>query len=170
MNRKEMILLRKKIDSKKEKSHEITLKVIQNAYFQKAKHIALYKSMIDEVSTDEIISYCFEMGKNVYLPKIVGDSLIFYEIKKDEVFVTNSFLIEEPIGEESKKMQCVDCMIIPGVIFDKMGNRIGYGKGYYDRYLKDIDVYKIGICFQEQLVDSIVPNEWDIRMDEIITD
>ena len=59
---------------------------------------------------------------------------------------------------------------MPGIAFDKFGNRIGFGKGYYDRYLMDLDAYKIGICFREQLDDYIPTGEFDIKMDEIIVD
>ena len=61
-------------------------------------------------------------------------------------------------------------MIIPGLAFDKDNNRLGYGMGYYDNYLKDKNVYKIGICYKEQIIDSIPVDNNDVKMDLVISD
>ena len=63
----------------------------------------------------------------------------------------------------------IDLIIVPGVGFDQNNNRLGYGKGFYDHFLKNKNIFKIGICFKEQLLDEIPVNEYDIKMDLIIT-
>ena len=62
----------------------------------------------------------------------------------------------------------IDLFLVPGVSFDVNGNRMGFGKGYYDRYLSNLDVYKIGICFEEQISESIPTDKYDVKMNEII--
>ena len=61
-------------------------------------------------------------------------------------------------------------VIVPGVIFDSNNNRMGFGKGYYDRFLKDKKCYKIGICFKEQITDNLPIDDYDIKMDEVVVD
>lgn len=65
---------------------------------------------------------------------------------------------------------CPEVVLVPGLGFDQLGQRLGRGKGYYDRYLADKNVIKIGLCFQEQLVDKIPTDSFDVKMDFIITD
>ena len=74
----------------------------------------------------------------------------------------------EPIGEEYTGN--IDLIIVPGVIFDREKNRLGYGKGYYDRYLSNKDIYKIGICFSDQVIDLLPSESHDIKMNIIITE
>ena len=62
------------------------------------------------------------------------------------------------------------CIIVPGLLFDKNNNRLGYGGGYYDRFLANNNIYKIGICFSNFLVDKIIIDKNDIKMDEVITE
>ena len=64
----------------------------------------------------------------------------------------------------------MDLILVPGVAFDKKLHRMGFGKGYYDRFLKDKKIYKIGVCFQEQIREEIPVSDMDISMDEIVTD
>ncbi len=168
--RKELIRMRKYIIHKDEKSHRIYQKIIEHERYQKAKNIGLYYSLKDEVSTLELIQHSLKVGKKVYLPKVVEDDLLFYEIGENESFVQSPFHVMEPVGEENKRMVDVDIMIVPGVAFDEEGHRMGFGKGYYDRFLEKQKVYKIGVCFREQMVKGIPYNSHDISMDEVITD
>lgn len=168
--RYEYLLKRKNILNKKEKSLDICQKIIKHEKYLCSMNIGLYKSLKDEVDTSFLISYSLELGKNVYLPKVVDDDLIFYKISKNEKYVLSPFHVEEPVGDSSKEISIddMDLIIVPGVVFDKEGHRMGYGKGYYDRYLND-SIYKIGICFQEQLSLGVPVNENDVSMNEVIT-
>lgn len=168
--RKEIINKRKNIPNKQIKSNIIFHKIIETDIYKKSKTIALYNSLENEVSTKELITYSLNNNKEVYLPKVVGEKLLFYKISSDEEFVLSSFNIKEPKGDNSKLMKEVDLVIVPGVAFDKECNRMGYGKGFYDRFLENRKTYKIGICFKEQIVEKIITFPHDIKMDEIITD
>jgi 5-formyltetrahydrofolate cyclo-ligase len=81
---------------------------------------------------------------------------------------TNHLGINEPKALEF--MPSIDLAIIPGLAFDKENNRLGRGKGYYDKFLKTTSAFKLGICFSEQLLDSIPHDELDVKMDKVITD
>ena len=74
--------------------------------------------------------------------------------------------IKEPVGDIHEEI--IDLAIIPGIAFDKNNNRLGRGKGYYDKLLNKLNVYKIGIGYKCQIVDDIQTDKWDIKMEEVI--
>ena len=164
--------IRNKIKNKEEKSSLITEKIINDYWYKDARVVAIYKSLQSEVDTTNLIKDCFEKGKVVLLPKIENDFMNFYKIDKDELLFKSGFGVEEPLGKSEKlyKPDEIDLMIVPGVGFDKENNRIGFGKGYYDKYLQNLNIKTIGICFKEQIVDKLPHDEFDIRMNKIICD
>lgn len=166
--RKEILYLRDNLEDRYNKSVIIKNKILSLDIYKNSNVVALYSSMKSEVDTKELISESLELGKRVLLPRIINkNKMIFIEINKDTNYEKNNFGMLEPIGIEEKN---IDLMIIPGIAFDKDNNRLGYGRGYYDKYLKDKNIYKIGICFKEQIVDNIDIEEHDIKMNLIITD
>ena len=165
---------RKELPNKKEKSKTIVTKIIETKEYQKAKVIALYKSLPSEVNLDDLISYSLKQNKKVVLPKVVDNDLFFYEISSNEKLIKSNFGILEPLSNQNKlvnKSQ-IDLIIVPGISFDKDKNRLGFGKGFYDRYLAHTSIYKIGVCFHNQvLTDNTLPvNQFDIKMDKVITE
>lgn len=159
--------VRKNISSKEEKSFAICDELLEmvNQY----DVIALYASMIDEVKTDSVINRLLNLGKVVCLPKIEGEGIRFYKISSLDELVTNRFGIREPKG--GTLIEKIDVVVVPGICFDLYKNRVGFGKAYYDRYLAiHSNVLKVGICFDEQIVDEIDTDEYDQKMDIIITD
>ena len=163
------------IKNKEQKTEEITKKFINTTQFKNAEIIAIYKSFSSEVSTEEIIKYALKSGKEITLPRVNKSKLDFYEIKSiDEKLIKSNFGIEEPI-ENSKTFvdkQKIDLVVVPGLAFDKEKNRLGYGGGFYDRFLAGINALKIGICFDEQLLknETLPVKETDVKLDIIITD
>ena len=170
--RKKYIELRKNVINKKEKSNQIFLNLIGLDIFKSSNIIGIYCSMIDEVDTFKIIEYCLLNNKEVLVPKLNNDSTMnFYKISGlNALSIKNKFGISEPISD--KKQDNMELMIVPGVCFDECLNRVGFGKGYYDKYLLNKNVYKIGICFDWQILDSdfININEYDVPMDIVLTD
>lgn len=172
--RKEYLIKRKNIKNKLEKSNIIYEKIINSEKYINSKVIALYKSLKDEVDTNRLINYSLSIGKIVLLPKTYENEMNFFKIEKNEQLIKSKFGVEE-LKEDFDKLcssEEIDLMILPGVCFDKNLNRIGFGKGYYDRYLENSNsIYKIGICFKEQITKDILPHDtYDIRLDEIICD
>ncbi len=173
--RQKYLEIRKNVKSPKQKSHLITEKIKNRKDYQQAKVIAFYKSFGTEVDTQELMESSFQSGKVVGLPKVVGNELKFYRISSlQEPFQKSSLGVEEPIGEEEKFLpkEMFDLIIVPGICFDKNGNRLGYGKGYYDRFLKGVSAKSIAVCFEEQILkDNFLPTSpTDVPINEIVTE
>lgn len=135
--------------------------------FIKAKTVMLYSSLPDEVNTHDFIDR-WRNEKKIILPTVVGDDIIPVELAQDTGFIIGDFNILEPQNEVYDGDY--DLIIVPGVAFDKDGNRIGRGKGYYDRFLsKHLDIKRIGICFDFQLIERVPTEDNDIKMHEIIS-
>ena len=171
--RNEYILLRKNIKDKKEKSSIIVRKILELEEFKESNIIALYKSIGSEVDTSELIEYSITLGKTIVLPKVEEDELKFYKINGiNERLVKSKFGIKEPLGEKEKYIDnsYIDLVIVPGISFDLNKNRLGFGKGFYDRFLSKKDFNSIGISFEEQVVDNIPTQSNDIKVKKVITD
>ena len=169
--RKKYLDIRKNILNKEAKSQIIIEKVIQSDEYQKAQVLLLYYSLPSEVKTIPLILDALKKKKKVYLPKVCHDELVFYRLfSLDDPLVKNSFGVYEPVSNEKLKDQ-VDLCILPGVCFDKDMHRLGFGKGYYDRFLKDNFCFKMALAFEETILDeAILASPWDILMDKIITE
>ena len=136
-------------------------------------NIFIYLSMPSEVDTSKIIDFLISKGKNIYVPKIVEkQEMIAVEYKKGDLMKKNKFGIEEPEKSCYIDPQCIDICIIPIVAFDRELNRLGFGKGFYDRFLCKVrnDCIKIGIAYQCQMVDMIKPEDHDVELDIIVTE
>lgn len=164
--RKLMLERRKNILNKKELSTIIVNKLLDLDIYKNSRVIALYYSLCDEVDTKDLIIK--SLDKTVLLPKVINDKMIFIKINKDTKYNKSNLGVLEPLGKEY--LGNIDLIIVPGVSFDRERNRLGFGKGYYDKYLKDKDIYKIGICFNKQLTDTLPIDDYDIKMDLIITE
>ena len=173
--RKRYLLIRNKIENKEEKSKMITEKIINTEEYKKAKVIALYKNLLSEVDTSELINYSINMNKIVALPRVKENKMFFYKISSlKDTLIKSEFGIEEPVEDKINLMDItnIDLVIVPGICFDREKNRLGFGKGYYDRVLSKINVKTIAICFSKQILEKkILPtNNNDIKMQQIITE
>lgn len=155
----------------------IMKKVISHEYFQKAENLLIYMNYGSEVSTTGMIDYAFAMGKRVFVPRVSGREMAFYEIHDPKECSPGYMGIPEPPDEAEtflpEKTMCREdtLMILPGLVFDQNGNRIGYGGGFYDRFLaKHPECTKMGIAYDFQCVDRIPPEENDIPADIIVTE
>lgn len=169
--------IRESIEAREIKSNEITKKIIQSEFYKEAKVVALYSSLPAEVDTASLIIKAVNDRKVVALPKVINKvDLEFYSISKVEKLEgKGAFGIKEPLAsvENFIARDKIDLIIVPGICFDKNKNRVGFGKGFYDRYLADKNnIIKVGICFEEQVLqnDFISTDEYDIKMDMVITD
>ena len=145
----------------------ILAKLENHKSFIEAKTVMLYSSLPDEVQTHDFLEK-WRNEKKIILPTVVGDDIIPVELTKDTDFTIGDFNILEPHNEAYHGSY--DLIIVPGVAFDKNGNRIGRGKGYYDRFLcKHLDIKRIGICFDFQFVDEVPTEDNDIKMHEVLT-
>ena len=133
--------------------------------------VMAYCSYKNEPDLMSFVHALLDMGKHVSLPYVTGDdSLIAVDYNDESVMKSNIFGIPEPvIRNESEKVE-PDVVLVPGVAFDEALNRIGYGVGYFDRFLKETDALKVGICFDMQIVPCITTQPHDVRMDIVVTE
>lgn len=135
--------------------------------FQQAQTVMMYSSLPDEVRTTEFVEK-WRNRKRVILPTVVGDDIVPVELTPETPFAVGDFNILEP--QNHPYTGGYDLIVVPGMAFDRMGNRLGRGKGYYDRFLSQYaSVPKIGICFDFQLVETVPTEPNDIVMDVVLS-
>jgi len=138
--------------------------------FQRTEHILLYKALPDEVDTNLILKQ-WHKKKHLYLPVIKGDDLEIVPFEgEDKMGPEKKYGILEPTGKKLEDEGLIELVIVPGVAFDKQNNRLGRGKGYYDRILKRLpNAWKTGLAFGFQVLNNLPAEPHDIKMDEIIS-
>lgn len=167
--RKKYKLIRENIINKKEKDEIIYNKVINDNMVKESSTILIYVSFKDEVDTLKLINY-FIQNKNVAVPKIENGNMNFYYIKSLSELKTGYFGILEPVSNNIVTDFSNSICITPGICFDLNGNRIGYGKGFYDKFFNEVDIYKIGLCYKKCLVRKIGAKRFDKKVEKVITD
>lgn len=142
--------------------------------FQSAQMIHCYVAWRNEVNTHGLIKELLQSGKRIVIPvvELSNHTLLHSEIKKFEDLQVGTFGILEPPKECILPVQLsvLDLIIVPGVAFDLRGQRIGYGGGYYDEFLKKVNATKIGLAYHFQIVDKVPIRNQDERVDIIITE
>ena len=159
------------VDELREMSRLLCKRLLANERLGNASTVMMYYPLSDEVDVTPVIEQLAESGKTVVLPQVTGEAemvLRRYTGKAD--LREGAFGIMEPCGELFTDYEAIDVAIIPGMAFDRHGNRLGRGKGYYDRFLPLLPtrVYKIGVCFPFQLLDDIPMEEHDKRVNLIV--
>lgn len=138
--------------------------------FRQASCIAFYHAIAGEVQTDGLIEKWYR-DKTILLPLVEGDDLRLLRYEGKDSLKSGAFGILEPAeGCRPVAESDIDLIVVPGVAFDRSHNRLGRGKGFYDRLLSKLNVPKIGICFDFQLKDQIPAEPFDRKMDLIITE
>lgn len=136
-----------------------------------AKCVMAYSSHKNEPNLLPLMHALLDMGKDVALPYVAdNDNLIAVEYTYDSVMKSNVYGIAEPIIMNESEQVEPDIVLVPGIAFDTALNRIGYGVGYFDRFLKETNALKIGICFDMQIVPQINAEPYDVAMDMLVTD
>ncbi len=169
--RKRIKLLKASLSNEKRINDSLLIfsKVEKDPKFINAKKVLLYWSMDDEVYTPDFVQK-ISSEKDVFLPVINGDSLVLRRFSSiDNMRTEPRFGIYEPQGDDYLVWNDIDYAIIPGVAFDIKNNRLGRGKGFYDRILNSIRAFKVGVCFEFQLFDKIPVEPTDVPMDVVFT-
>lgn len=157
-------------DERDAQSRRIIDRLLTNSVFTNAKNIFCYLSRDDEVSTGDFITEALKT-KQIFLPKICDDLLVPTRFTGETNLVKGLYGILEPqcpvMPSESLE---IDLILLPGVAFDTEGNRLGMGKGYYDRYLKTIPaVTTVGLAFDFQVVDKVPTDDYDVPVSFVVT-
>lgn len=147
-------------------------KLLSHPAIKQSRTILMYHSLPDEVDTHAAINKLADIGKTVLLPVVTGDGEM--EIRRyggRNSMKKGAYGIMEPAGDVYTHYNNIDVAVVPGMAFDDNNNRLGRGKGYYDRFLaKTGGTYKIGLCFGFQKVGRIPADLHDIKMDTVICD
>lgn len=133
--------------------------------------ILMYHALPDEVDTTGALDFLLDSGKCVLLPTVIGaEEMVLHEYTGRESLREGAFHIMEPVGECFEDYASIDVAVVPGMAFDAGNNRLGRGKGYYDRFLARVPAaYKIGVCFDFQRLAMLPASEFDVRMDEVLS-
>ena len=139
--------------------------------FKEAQTVLLYWSMEDEVQTHDFVNRWYK-EKTLLLPCVDGDDLRLRQYTGPECLKEGEqFGIGEPSGPEFTDLERVEMIIVPGVAFDRTGNRMGRGRGFYDRLLKSTPrAFKVGVAFNFQMVDRVPTEDFDVPMDAVLTE
>lgn len=171
------------LEERIEKSQRIAEAVIKQENFEDAAVVLAFASFRSEVDTSPIIHQALMLKKKLYLPKVIGEEMEFYQVDDAIELEDGYFGIQEPKPEPSKhftpKSNEKIFILMPGAVFDEEGGRIGYGKGFYDRFLQQLEMQtkkenlcKAAIAFSCQIVEKgdIIKEKHDVNPDIIITE
>lgn len=183
--RNEILQIRDSLTSEERlrKNQQIVKRVIEQKAFQEADKLLLFASYKSEVDTAEIFNAAQGLNKDLYYPKVVDKEMEFYRICCEDELLKGYRGIREPEINVDRRfilnLQEKILVIMPGAVFDEDGNRIGYGGGYYDKYLQQLEtkiekenICKMAIAFECQMVKTgvIETEAHDVKLDYIITE
>lgn len=147
----------------------ITQQLFASKKWQKAQSIGITISGGFEFPTDKIIWQALKAGKKVAVPKSLPKGILaFHWIDEKSTFVTTKFGVKEPANENFAASAALDLLIVPGVVFKASGYRIGFGGGYYDRFLASYRGDTVSLVLAEQLYEKWVPDAYDQQVKQII--
>lgn len=141
--------------------------------FSKAASIALYAPIRNEIDTRRIFDGACHAGKRVLYPRVCNEEMQFHEVTHTDNLQQGTFGILEPCNTgEALPPDAADLIVVPGVAFDLSGHRVGFGKGYYDRFLATLrrPATLVGLCHDFQLLERVPSEGHDIRMQYIVTE
>ncbi|MDQ3885269.1 MAG: 5-formyltetrahydrofolate cyclo-ligase [Thermoproteota archaeon] len=169
--RQEMLSIRNKLNREevRKKSKTIQEFVINSKEFQHAEVVGAYFAFGSEVTTELIIGRARILGKRIALPRVESDKITFYEFTLTKSLIKSRFGIMEP--PPYLHISNIDILLVPGIAFDKNGNRLGYGKGFYDRLLtSNRAIFSVGLAYLFQIVDNLPHDMYDQRLDAIASE
>ena len=156
------------LDEKKLRSSDIWLRALEISEIKNAKTILLYWSMDDEVYTHDVVQ-TLAKSMTVLLPVVDGNDLRIKQFRGlENMRAGEQFGIGEPTGDDFSGD--IDVIVVPGVAFDRQCNRMGRGRGFYDRLLKHQNATRIGVAFDFQLFDKIPTEPFDVKMDCVVSE
>ena len=168
--------LRKKralLENKELMSGEIAVRFLESELYKNSGTVLLYFSVGSEVSTGEIFKKALSDGKKVAFPVCENGegAMSFYFVRSEEELEEGMYSIPSPKKECEKFISEKNALcIVPGLSFDKKGYRLGYGKGYYDRFLSSFEGLSVGLCYESMLCEELPTDDFDKNVDCLITD
>lgn len=178
--RKQMHHYRQQLSAKERAAfaQQATNRLITSKLFAISDHIGCYMAIDNEIDTQALIDNIWQQHKKCYLPIIDPNhygQMHFAQYQQDDQLINNKWQIPEPTGAtEAVAGQILDLVIMPLLAFDRIGNRLGTGGGYYDRHFANISHWSkppilCGFAYDHQQFESLLPQSWDIPMNLIVT-
>lgn len=165
---KKRAMTREEIESASER---LTEKFLQTEFYRDCRSIYAYLSYNQEVRTDALIRRAIQDGKRVAVPKVYGDEMRFLWLDDPDQVAPGAYGIPEPIADEPIANDDTALVLMPGLAFDPEGRRLGYGGGFYDRFLaKEPNHPLVALCYGFQMFDHLETEAHDIPVDLVIAD
>ncbi|HEY3763280.1 MAG TPA: 5-formyltetrahydrofolate cyclo-ligase [Verrucomicrobiae bacterium] len=160
-------------EKRKANSEKIRTRLQEHVSFHQANAILFFAPLPEEVDVWPLLEETVNSGKIVALPCFDADAQVYKSRRVKNLHVeilSGQFGVREPsISCIEMPLEDLDMVLVPGVAFDLRGNRLGRGKGFYDRLLQNFHGKKIGIAFEEQIVDVVPSESLDVRMNVVLT-
>ena len=158
-------------DVREERAARVIERFLDLPEVQRARTVMLFSSFGSEIPTGSLIERLQRKGVVVALPRIEGAELVPVPYASGDPTTITSFGAEEPVGGMPLEPSSIDVVGVPGVAFDRRGARIGYGGGYYDRFLRGLPAFTVGLVFGLQVLDEDLPTgRFDLAVDAIVTE
>lgn len=171
--RRELLARRKALPNRAEKNAMIARAVSEFPPYREAERLLFYVNLKTEPETEHLLREAWKQGRETYAPKCLpGGRLRFYRVTCREDLHPGSFGILEP-KEDCPVLEQTgdrDLCLVPGLAFDREGYRLGYGKGYYDRFLAEHRVSSLGLCYEALVVPRLPREEHDRSIDWVVTE
>jgi 5-formyltetrahydrofolate cyclo-ligase len=155
------------------KSWFVQENLLNSFFFSKSKVIGVYYPILNEVQTFRIIRKSLSLKKKVCLPRVQDGKITFCSITDLNNLKTGKYNIQEPQTKANDDFEMMDTVITPGIVFDRLGYRVGYGKGYYDSFLERFpknNIIAIGLGYEFQIISDYISYEpHDFRLDVLVT-
>lgn len=137
--------------------------------YMESENICFYYPLGSEVNLLPLAERALESGKRISFPRVSGDDMEFYRVSDLQEFAEGAFHVMEPTSQDVMDGDAL--VFVPGLLFDGCGGRMGYGKGYYDRYFSGrTGCRKVGVCYEMQFIRKVPCNKYDVLMDAVVTE
>lgn len=150
-------------------SEQICKHIIELHEYKQAQNVLLYSSIRNEVDLKLLFQDAIKEGKKVFFPKTYKEEIAFYRVMQLSEMKSGAFGVLEPTEDAEKFVDSEALVIVPGLAFSSSHHRIGFGKGYYDRFLSGKDLYTIGVGYDYQFDEEFVPDQYDIPLNLLIS-
>lgn len=159
------------VDVRDERAERAVRRFLDLPEVVRARTVMLFWSFGSEVPTGSLIERLHARGVVVALPRIEGGGLVPVPYAPGDPTTTTTFGAQEPVADARLDPSTIDVVAVPGVAFDREGRRIGYGGGYYDRFLRGLPAFTVALVFGLQVVDQDLPaGRFDLPVDAIVTE
>jgi 5-formyltetrahydrofolate cyclo-ligase len=164
--RKRMRMVRDMVDDHLMRSVQVWAKIAELDEYRQASSVMAFVGFNGEPDTDPLFARLTVEGKRLLLPRVETSGIV--PVDGDAPMVVSGFGVSEPTGPPVD-VEKIDFVIVPGLAFTLAGDRLGYGQGYYDRFLPGVSAPSVGVCFADQLVDEMPLTERDVRVDMVVS-